>query len=207
MSETPHPKLEFDKVYHIYNCGINGCDIFMDDNDYEKFLSKYTTYIEPIADTYAWSLLRNHFHLVVKIKKEANIETLENLKLFELTKEPLIPDKKPNPTHQFAHLFNAYAQYFNFKYKRHGGLFETPFNRKLIDNRPYFKNCLIYVHQNPVKHGFVERVSDYRYTSYNTILSDKVTQLKRDKVLSLFENIADFQLAHIELVSLDEIVD
>ncbi|HEY5508580.1 MAG TPA: hypothetical protein VIK29_07915 [Paludibacter sp.] len=204
MSETPHPKLEFDKVYHIYNCGINGCNIFNNDNDYDRFLSKYATYIEPIADTYAWSLLRNHFHLVVKIKKEINIKTLEDLKLFELSKEPHTPGKKPNPTQQFAHLFNAYAQYFNHKYNRHGSLFEHPFNRKLIDNRPYFKNCLIYVHQNPVKHGFVERLSDYRYTSYNTILSDKVTHLKREKVLTLFENKADFVLSHVVLVSLDE---
>ena len=207
MSETPHLKLEFGKVYHIYNCGIDGCNIFIDDNDYDKFLSKYATYIEPIADTYAWSLLGNHFHLVVKIKNEIDIETMENLKLFELSKEPHTLGKKPNPTHQFSHLFNAYAQYFNHKYKRHGSLFETPFNRKLIDNLAYFKNSLIYVHQNPLKHRFVERLSDYRYTSYNTILSDKVTYLKREKVLSLFQNKADFELSHVELVTLDEMFD
>ena len=66
---------------------------------------------------------------------------------------------------------------------------------------------MIYVHQNPIKHGFVENLSEYRYTSYNTILSDKVTLLKREKVMTLFENQSDFSESHILLVSLDESFD
>jgi len=207
MNRYSEPKLEYNSVYHIYNCGIDGCDLYVDDEDYNRFLSKFATYIEPIADTYAWSLLGNHFHVVVRIKKESEIKTLEELGMFEVKTEQRTPEKKPDPTKQFSHLFNSYAQYFNYKYKRHGALFERPFKRKLIDNRAYFKRCLIYVHQNPVKHGFVERLSDYRYTSFNTILSEKATLLKKQKVLSLFENLTDFHLAHAELVNLDETLD
>jgi putative transposase len=207
MNQYSEPKLEYNSVYHIFNCGIDGCNIFVDDEDYDRFLSKFTKYIEPIADTYAWSLLGNHFHVVARIKKESELKTLEELGLYEEKTNIRTPEKKPDPVKQFSHLFNSYAQYFNYKYKRHGTLFERPFKRKLIDNRVYFKRCLLYVHQNPVKHGFVERLSDYRYTSFNTILSEKATLLKREKVLSLFENHSDFVLTHAKLIELDETFD
>lgn len=203
MTQISEPKLDFNAVYHIYNCGINGCSLFHDEDDYDRFLSKFATYIEPIADTYAWCLLGNHFHLVVKIKKESEIKPLDELGLFDKKSKEKLPDKKPVPSKQFSHLFNSYAQYYNHKYKRHGALFETPFKRKLIENREYFRRCLIYVHQNPIKHGFVDRLSDYRYTSYNTVLSEKLTLLKRDKVLTCFENKSEFVLSHAVLVTLD----
>ena len=200
-------KLEYNSVYHIYNCGINGCNLFIDDNDYDRFLSKYATYIEPIADTYAWSLLGNHFHIIIRIKKVENIKTLDELKLFKTKSNQKELEKKPNPTKQFSHLFNSYAQYFNHKYKRHGALFERPFKRKLIDNLPYFKKCLIYVHQNPVHHGFVSNLSEYRYTSFNTLLSEKATLLKRDTVKSLFADKPDLIESHAVLVNLEESLD
>jgi len=207
MNDFSEPKIEYNTVYHIFNCGINGCNIFNDDEDYDHFLSKYSKYIEPVADTYAWSLLGNHFHVVIRIKKESEIKTLEELGLFEEKTKIRTPGKKPDPSKQFSHLFNSHAQYFNHKYKRHGNLFERPFKRNLIDNRLYFKRCLIYVNQNPLKHGFVEILSDYRYTSYNSILSDSLTHLKRDTVLAFFGNRSDFELSHAELVNLEEAFD
>ena len=107
MNEYSEPKLEFNKFYHIYNCGINGCNLFVDDDDYNRFMSKYATYIEPIADTFAWSLLGNHFHLVVRIKKESEINTLEDYHLFEQRTKIRTPEKKPNPEKQFSHLFKG----------------------------------------------------------------------------------------------------
>jgi putative transposase len=137
MDDFFEPKIEYNSVYHIYNCGINGCNVFIDDEDYDHFLSKYSKYIEPIADTYAWSLLGNHFQMVIRIKKESEISTLEELGLLEERTSVRTPGKKPNPSRQFSHLFNSHAQYFNHKYKRHGNLFERPFKRKLIDH--YFQ--------------------------------------------------------------------
>lgn len=200
-----YPVLEYNSVYHIYNCGINGCNIFQDDKDYEKFLSNYSKYIEPIADTYAWSLLGNHFHIVIKIKKEENILSVKELHLFEnKLRNKGLEDKKPDITKQFSHFFNAYAQYFNSKYKRHGSLFERPFKRNKIENREYFKRCIIYVHQNPLKHKFVTRLEDYRYTSYNYIFADEDGLIKKSTVLSLFDNLMDFEKSHENMVSLDE---
>jgi putative transposase len=56
--------------YHIFNRGNNGENVFLEKRNYPYFLSLYTKYIEPIAETFAFCLLRNHFHLLVRIKTE-----------------------------------------------------------------------------------------------------------------------------------------
>ena len=67
--------LEYGHTYHIYNRGINGTDLFLCNRDYEHFLELYTQYISPIADTYAWALLKNHFHILVRIKDKEEIKS------------------------------------------------------------------------------------------------------------------------------------
>lgn len=57
------------KFYHIYNRGNNRRNLFSEVSDYEHFLALYDKYISPIAETLAWVLMPNHFHLVVRIKE------------------------------------------------------------------------------------------------------------------------------------------
>lgn len=47
-------KLEFGQYYHIYNRGINSCNLFAEEANYQHFLHLYDKYINPIADTVAW---------------------------------------------------------------------------------------------------------------------------------------------------------
>ena len=76
-------QLEYEKYYHIYNCGINGCNLFNETGNYTYFLNLYDKYISPIADTFAWVLMPNHFHLLVKIKSEVDIiDSLSNSSSF-----------------------------------------------------------------------------------------------------------------------------
>jgi putative transposase len=60
-------------VYHIYNRGINGENLFKEERNYRYFLEKYAQYIVPIADTFAYCLLKNHFHIAIRTKSEAEI--------------------------------------------------------------------------------------------------------------------------------------
>ena len=60
--------LEFGEYYHIFNRGVIGENIFREERNYLYFLRLYGKYIEPIADTFAYCLLRNHLHLLVRIK-------------------------------------------------------------------------------------------------------------------------------------------
>ena len=72
MPQKTEP-LEHETYYHIYNRGINGETLFREPDNYRHFLRLYDKYIEPVADTFAWCLMPNHFHLLVQIKGEEEI--------------------------------------------------------------------------------------------------------------------------------------
>lgn len=231
-------KLQPGKYYHIYNCGINGENIFINENDYTRFLHLYEKYIIPVCETYAWVLMKNHFHLLVRMKKNIcykySPEDFENNneKFNELRWDTIcIPsDNKGNRGFlkcydieaidsqskkvnlripilhlHFAHLFNAYAKYFNKKYERHGSLFERPFKRKEIEHINYFRRVVIYIHQNPVHHGFCDHVLDYGWSSYLTCISMKPTNLGRDEVIGWFDNVGNFKTNHNAILDRGEL--
>jgi REP element-mobilizing transposase RayT len=66
--------------YHIYNHANGFENLFLSDENYRFFLEKYFLFISPIADTYSYCLMPNHFHLLVKIKDEKEIIKLINNK-------------------------------------------------------------------------------------------------------------------------------
>ena len=77
--------------------------------------------------------------------------------------------RKPKPSTQLSHLFNSYAQYYNKKYQRRGVLFEKGFCRKLVDDPEYLKNLIDYIHNNPVRHRFVDHPREYPWSSYTNV--------------------------------------
>ena len=180
----------FGNYYHIYNRGNNGSNIFFDIENYNYFLRLYSKYIDPIAETYAWCLLRNHFHILVRIKE---IEEIEVSELSYSTKEK---PKVIDASRQFSHLFNAYTQAINKRYNRTGSLFEKPFERKLVSNEKYFQTLIYYIHNNPVHHGFVEKMNLYPWSSYETIISDKPTKMKREEIIALYGDLDNFIFYH-----------
>lgn len=64
-----------DFYYHIYNRGINGEDLFKEERNYSYFLSKYALYMNPVVDTYAYCVLKNHFHFLIKVKEQSVLDT------------------------------------------------------------------------------------------------------------------------------------
>ncbi|WP_338813897.1 hypothetical protein V9L05_00165 [Bernardetia sp. Wsw4-3y2] len=48
--------LESDEIYHIYNRGIDGCNLFYEQQNYTFFLEKYAKYVSPVMDTFAYYL-------------------------------------------------------------------------------------------------------------------------------------------------------
>jgi putative transposase len=62
------------KYYHIYNRGNNREDLFRQPDNYPHFLGLYEKYILPITETFVWVLMRNHFHLLVRVREwEVNL--------------------------------------------------------------------------------------------------------------------------------------
>jgi REP element-mobilizing transposase RayT len=193
--------LEFGNYYHIYNRGNNGINVFLEDENYYHFLRLYAKYIEPIAETYAWCLLKNHFHLLVRIKEK--VEIIESDLTYNTTDKPKVIE----PSRQFSHLFNAYTQAINKRHHRTGSLFEKNFERKLVTTENYFQQLIYYIHNNPVHHGFVKQMSLYPWSSYETVVSDKPTMLKRDEVIKLFGDKENFINYHSSQQNTNEIAD
>jgi putative transposase len=156
--------------YHIYNHANGDDNLFREAKNYPFFLEKYQQHINPIAETIAWCLMPNHFHLLVKIKDEVSLErdfpkfiTLENL----INEERQL--KLSNLlSKQLSNFFSSYSQSFNKVYQRRGSLFLKNFKRKLVDNEDYLFQLIIYIHTNPIKHGFTSNILDWEWTSYST---------------------------------------
>jgi REP element-mobilizing transposase RayT len=172
--------LENGKYYHIYNRGINSDILFKENTNYEHFLKLYDIHINPIADTFAWCLMKNHFHLLVRIKEIEEIQ---------------VP-KKIKSSQAFSNLFNAYTKAFNKSYNRHGALFERPFRRKQIECDNYFQNVIIYIHNNPVHHNICKHPIEYAWSSYLSCISEKPTKIMRKEVINLFNDLDNFKSLH-----------
>ena len=170
-----------DHYYHIYHRGNNREIIFREERNYRYFLKRYAKYIEPVAFTYAYCLLPNHFHVATRIKTEdeqfawwrrQTSEVSETSEVFE----PL------DPSWQFGKLFNSYTRAFNRTYHRSGSLFEGRFKRKEVTALPYLLNLIAYIHHNPIHHGIVEDLADWPYTSWHALQTDAPTHLQRDEL-------------------------
>ena len=113
--------------YHIFNRGNNREDLFREERNYLYFLKLYKKYITPIADTFAYCLLKNHFHLLIRIKTEEEIiHPIIKIRRSGDSKSDL---NEINFSKQFSNLFNAYSKAINKGYNRTGSLFERPFHR------------------------------------------------------------------------------
>jgi putative transposase len=64
---------------------------------------------------------------------------------------------------------------------------------------------LFYIHNNPVHHGFVDKIIEYPWSSYETVISEKQTKLKRDEVIAVYGNVENFIFYHNQNHILEEI--
>ena len=176
--------------YHIYNHANGDDNLFRERENYRFFLQQYEKHITPVADTLAYCLMPNHFHLLVRIKDaEALLQTFPKFETLEKLAASNIISK------QFANLFSSYTQAFNKKYDRKGSLFQKNFKRKEIDTDAYFGQAVAYIHFNPIKHGFTADINDWEWTSYHQYTQQQISFIHRQPVLDWFgsnESFLDF---------------
>ncbi len=134
----------------------------------------------------------NHFHLLVRIKSETELEKLIQIQPQKTADEKGLHAPQHIFSKQFSKIFNSYSQAFNKENNRHGALIESPFKRKKISTEDYLIKCIIYIHQNPNSEDF----RNYSFSSYKSHLSESKTMLNRDAVISLFEDRENFILCH-----------
>jgi REP element-mobilizing transposase RayT len=169
--------------YHLYNRGNGGANLFRRERNYRYFLKKYAYYAEPVAQTFAYALMPNHFHLLVRVKP--------------LAEQP--PEQAPlKASRQLAHCFNAYTKAVNRAWGRSGSLFEKNFKRRAVDSERYFAVLVRYIHRNPQAHGFVQDFRTWPHTSYAALGGARPTRLRRALVMEWFGGRSGFRAAHAE---------
>ncbi|HAB53743.1 MAG TPA: transposase [Ignavibacteriales bacterium] len=159
-----HIPLYKDHLYHVYNRGNGKEQIFFNEGNYDYFLRQYHKYTADLLDTFAYCLLSNHFHLLLRPK---------------VNDPDLISE-------QFRKFFIAYSMAINKQEKRKGNLFQRAFKRKIIEDEKYFYSAVYYIHSNPVHHGFVKDLTTYRFSSFNSLVGNKETKLCRNEVMEWF---------------------
>jgi len=190
MSNTENFECEY--VYHIYT-HANGKDlIFRENENYKYFLGKVVKYIIPIAEIYAYCLMPNHFHLLIRFKN---------------TDESVNGDEHKYLMKQFSNLLNSYAKAYNKKYNRKGSLFLDYLKRKRVTDEKYLMKLFHYIHNNPVNHGFVQGINDWKYSSYHSYINlAKESKIERIEMMQYFDTIDNFIEYHKSNVEYDFLI-
>jgi len=154
------------KIYHVMIRGINRQNIFTDDEDCEKFMDILGRYRKKIGyEIYAYCLMGNHVHLLIKEGKEALSNTMKRIG-------------------------TSYVYWYNWQYNRKGHLFQDRYKSEAVEDDTYFLTVLRYIHQNPVKAGLANNIESYKWSSYKEYIS-KTKVVNVDFVLTLFDKEKD----------------
>jgi len=152
---------EKNKFYHIYNRGHNEQQIFFDAKDYAWFYQNIAQFrfACPSIQIVSWCFLPNHFHFLM-IDKSLDTYPKDT---YPKTEQISIFMQK---------LQQAYAAFFNTKYGesikegKKGPVFEGNFKAKLVEDENYLLQIKQYIEWNAVKHGIVDKPSEWEYTSF-----------------------------------------
>jgi putative transposase len=129
-------------LYHVLTRGNEKRKIFKSLGDRDRFLSLLPRAYEKYACRfYTYSLLPNHFHLLVETKKK-------NLS-------------------RVMHFINAsYSIYFNKRHERVGHLFQGRYKAIIVQKESYLLELSRYIHTNADRAGFEGKINDRKWTSY-----------------------------------------
>lgn len=129
-------------IYHVMLRGINRQVIFEDIEDCQKYLKTLNTYHgESGYSIYAYCLMSNHIHLLIK-------EGTEDLGI------------------AFRRIGASYVHWYNRKYGRCGHLFQDRYKSQTVETDSYFLTVIRYIHQNPLQACMASDIASYRWSSY-----------------------------------------
>ena len=203
------------EFYHIYSRGNSKQKIFLDDNDRDRFVKllylcnseNSIDFREDIVrkriDAWeferggvlisigAWVLMPNHFHIYLT----------SNSRKSDFREEAI--------TGFMRKLLTSYSKYFNKKYARTGGLFESKFKSVHINNDSQAKYIFSYIHLNPIKLidnkwredgiknwrraiNFLKRYTWSSYLDHKKIIRSENKILNKEAFPNYFQKAKDF---------------
>ena len=137
-------------IYHVMFRSISEVPLFKNDGDKNKYMALVKKYQKKFGfRVYGFCLMGNHGHLII----DANGADISKV---------------------MKGINQSYAQYYNFKYKRHGHLFQDRFKSKVIYNKLYLFNVSAYIHNNPTDiEGYETCPEKFEYSSLSYFLGLK----------------------------------
>ncbi len=151
-------------IYHIMLRGIDGRNLFLDNEDRRVFIEKLLS-----AKTnggfklYGFCLMDNHVHLLMKESEDIGTS--------------------------IKRITIGYVQWHNNKHGRTGHLFQNRYNSEVVESEDYLLTVLRYIHNNPQKAKIVKNVGDYPWSSYRQYLlefSGESTYLDAELIVGFF---------------------
>jgi putative transposase len=149
--------------YHITSRGVRRCSLFHKDEDREEYLAilEETMNRHPFI-LHAYCLMTNHIHLQIQTKNTKTGKIMMNIN-------------------------RKYANYFNKKYHHSGHVFDKRYGAEFIDSSEYELELSKYIHLNPLKASMVERLEDYKWSSYLVYIHNvKSSLVSTQQILSYF---------------------
>ena len=162
---------EQDSIYFITSTIVEWIPVFISREYFEIVISalKFCR-TQKHLKLYAYVIVDNHIHLIVSgANLSATIQSLKRHTARQIIKL-LQAQKKQSLLRQFA--------YFKKSYKTESAyqVWQEGFHPELIQNVPMLLQKLEYIHNNPLKRGYVERPEHWVYSSArNFILEDQST--------------------------------
>ncbi len=150
-------------LQHVIARGIERCDIFTDDADCDDFLERLGRILmDSQTSCYAWSLVGNHFHLLLK-SGSVPIATV------------------------MRRLLTGYAIRFNRRHGRTGHLFQNRYKSIICQEDLYLKELMRYIHLNPLRAGIVkglDELDSHPHSGHSAIMGNRKRKWQSQSVLS-----------------------
>jgi REP element-mobilizing transposase RayT len=155
-------------LHHVMVRGISHEEVFINQKDYSAFLGRLgNLLIETNTSCYAWALIPNHFHLLLRTGHVSISIVMKRL-------------------------LTGYAVYFNRRHQRHGHLFQNRFKSILCQEDSYLLELVRYIHLNPMRAGLIneyKKLSGYPYCGHGAMMGRRNLEWQdTDYVLRLFGN-------------------
>lgn len=161
MPRSTRPKSQTG-IYHVMLRGINRQQIFIDDEDKERFVETVKRFKkESCYEVYAYCLMNNHVHLLLKESSESIGQVMKRI-------------------------CGSYVYWYNRKYGRIGHLFQERFRSEAVEDQEYFLTVFRYIHQNPLKAGVSQSLEKWEWSSYHDYFGRRAFIADTGFILELF---------------------